>query len=143
MTKLISTKKIMIAVDKKTLWSVLTESKYTKIYMFNCAVTTDWEIGSTINWKGNFQGYDAFQKGEILDIKQGELIKYSTFDPNFGLEDKPENYIHVSYLLRELDEQTELTIINETFDGNKERMTHINQGWDMVIGGIKSTAEGI
>ena len=136
-----SVKKVTIAVNAKKLWPVLTESKYTKIYMFNCTVSTDWEIGSPITWQGNYQGYEAFQKGKILDIKQDELIKYSTFDPNFGLEDKPENYIHVSYILKDIDGQTELTIINETFDESEERMGHINQGWDMVIGAIKTTDE--
>ena len=91
--------KLLINIDAKTLWSVLTESKYTKEYMFNCTVTSDWEIGSPIIWEGNYQGYQAYQKGEILDIKPFELIKYSTFDPNFGLEDKAENYIHVTLKL--------------------------------------------
>jgi uncharacterized protein YndB with AHSA1/START domain len=136
-----SEKKLLINTDAKTLWSVLTESKYTQEYMFNCTVDSNWETGNPIIWEGNYQGYQAYQKGEILDIKPFELIKYSTFDPNFGLEDKPENYIHVSYLLKENDTQTELTILNETFDGNEERMGHINQGWEMVISKIKEVAE--
>ena len=132
-----SEKMVSIKTDAKTLWSILTESKYTKVYMFNCTVSSNWEIGDPIIWEGNYEGYKAYQKGEILDIKPLKLIKYSTFDPNFGLEDKPENYIHVTYLLNEKDNETELTIINETFDGNEERMNHINQGWEMVIAKIK------
>jgi uncharacterized protein YndB with AHSA1/START domain len=138
-----SEKKILINCDVKTLWSVLTESKYTKVYMFNCTVSSDWKIGNPIIWEGNYQGYQAYQKGEILDIKPFELIKYSTFDPNFGLEDKPENYIHISYILKGNGNETELTIINETFDGNSERMNHINQGWEMVVSNIKEVAEGL
>ena len=133
--------KLLINITPENLWPILTESKYSKEYMFNCAVESDWNIGSSIIWQGNYQGYDAFQKGEILDIKPFELIKYSTFDPNFGLEDKPENYIHVSYLIKEMDSKTELTIVNETFDGNEERMGHINQGWEMVIAKMKEVAE--
>jgi uncharacterized protein YndB with AHSA1/START domain len=136
-----SEKKILINADTKTLWAVLTESKYTKEYMFNCAVDSGWKKGDSITWAGNYQGYEAFQKGEILDIKPFELIKYSTFDPNFGLEDTAENYIHVSYLLNEIGNNTELTIVNETFDGNEERMGHINQGWERVISKIKEVAE--
>ena len=139
--KLTSEKRVFIDVNAKQLWEILTNSEYTKEYMFNCSVTSDWKKGSSIIWEGNYQGYQAFQKGEILDIKPFELIKYSTFDPNFGLEDKPVNYIHVSYLIKEKDHQTALTIINETFDGNKERMNHVNQGWEMVINKIKEVAE--
>jgi len=136
-----SEKNIIINIDPENLWNILTKSKYTKEYMFNCSVNSDWKKGSQITWEGNYQGYQAFQKGEIIDVKPFELIKYSTFDPNFGLEDIPENYIHVSYLLKAIDGQTELTIVNETFDGNEERMGHINQGWDMVIEKIKEVAE--
>ncbi|MCB0606030.1 MAG: SRPBCC domain-containing protein, partial [Saprospiraceae bacterium] len=64
-----------------------------------------------------------------------------TFDPNFGLEDIPENHIHVTYELTEKNGKIQLTITNETFDGNEERMNHINQGWEMVIGKLKELAE--
>ena len=140
---LTSQQKISINTDIETVWAVLTTSKYTKVYMFNCSVTTDWVKGSSIIWEGNYEGYDAYQKGEILDIKLHESIKYSTFDPNFGLADKPENYIHVSYFLEEKNGKVEMTIANETFDGSEERIKHVTQGWEMVIGKIKEVAEGV
>lgn len=105
--KLKSEKCIVLNADAKSLWQVLTEPWFTKEYMFNCEVKSDWKTGSSITWQGNFEGYEAYQKGEILDIVPLERMKYSTFDPNFGLEDKPENYIHVSYILKELANSTE------------------------------------
>lgn len=137
-----SEKTISIDTNVKHLWEVLTKSEFTKEYMFNCSVESDWKVGSPITWQGNYQGYEAYQKGEIIKIEFNKLIKYSTFDPNFGLEDRPENYIHVSYLINETGiEVTELTIINETFDENEERMIHISQGWKMVMDKIKEVAE--
>lgn len=132
----------MVNTSVEHLWEVLTKSEFTKEYMFNCSVESDWKVGSLITWQGNYEGYEAFQKGKIIKIEQNKLIKYSTFDPNFGLEDKPENYIHISYLLNEIGvEIVELTIVNETFDGNEERMIHINKGWEMVMDKIKEVAE--
>ncbi|MGH1436110.1 MAG: SRPBCC domain-containing protein [Lewinella sp.] len=122
-------------------WRLLTESVYTKQYMFNCEVKSTWAMGSSVIWQGNYQGYDAYQKGNVLAIQPGRSLKYSTFDPNFGLEDVPENYIHVSYHLKEKEGFTELTIINETFDGNKERLAHIRQGWEMVMVEMKKIME--
>jgi uncharacterized protein YndB with AHSA1/START domain len=122
-------------------WRLLTESFYTKQYMFNCEVQSTWVLGSPVIWEGNYQGYQAYQKGKVLAIQPGHSLKYSTFDPNFGLEDVPENYIHVSYLLKEQEGYTQLTIINETFDGNKERLAHIRQGWEMVMAEMKKIME--
>ncbi|MFP4092646.1 MAG: hypothetical protein ACLFT3_20215 [Cyclobacteriaceae bacterium] len=53
--------------------------------------------------------------GEILEIIPGEKIKYSTFDPNLSLVDKPENYIHVSYLITADTEVTWLTKKKKAF----------------------------
>lgn len=115
------------------VWTILTDSHYTKQYMFNCEVKSSWQVGSPIIWEGNYQGYQAYQKGVILTNQAGKLLKYSTFDPNYGMEDIPENYIHVSYMLKEKMGGTELTIINETFDGKKDRISHIRQGWETVM----------
>ncbi len=134
---------ITISASAKTVWKVLTESIYTKQYMFNCSVECSWILGAPIVWQGNFNGYEAYQKGEIISIEPFKQVTYSTFDPNFGLEDIPENYIHVSYELTETSGTTTLTISNETFDNNSERMAHILQGWNMVCQGIKSVAESV
>lgn len=127
---------ILLPTPPEKVWIILTDSHYTKQYMFNCEVKSSWEIGSPVIWEGNYQGYQAYQKGEVLNIQPGKLLKYSTFDPNYGMEDVPENYIHVTYVLKEQEGGTELTITNETFDGKSERITHISQGWDTVMAEI-------
>jgi len=142
--KILSSKiQIEFAINAKSLWSVLTESKYTKTYMYNCSVDTDWIEGSAITWQGNYQGYQAFQKGKIITIKPHELIKYSTFDPNIGVSDVAENYINVTYIINENNGKTKLTIINDTFDGNEDRMKHIIQGWEMVREQMEKTINNL
>lgn len=133
MKKLSTSIQVEFAISAKSLWNVLTETKFTEAYMFNCSVKSDWIKGSRITWQGNYQGYEAFQKGEILAIKPYELIKYSTFDPNFGLSDITANYIHVTYLIEKNEGKTKLTIVNDTFDGNEERMKHVMEGWGIVV----------
>ena len=136
-TRLTDIKSIELSIEAQHLWEILTSPSYSKKYMFNCEVESDWKKGSSITWQGNYQGYDAFQKGEILDISPYTLIKYTTFDPNYGFEDIPENYIHITYDIQEFEGYCKLTVINETFDGNKERMGHISEGWKMVLNTIK------
>lgn len=138
-----STKQIEIKTTASHLWKVLTESSYTKQYMFNCSVESDWKLGSSVIWEGEYNGYKAYQQGEVIKVVAGQQLTYSTFDPNQGLADVSENYIHVSYTIHTINDECQLTITNETFDNNPERMSHINQGWDMVIGSIKSVAEEV
>jgi len=149
MNKTLSTTlKAQFPINAKLLWQVLTQSTYTKEYMFNCSVESTWIVGAPITWQGEYQGYKAFQKGEVLAISPNEKIKYSTFDPNFGLADEANNYIHVTYLIKEHKDGTSLTsstltIINDTFDGNEERVQHVIQGWEMVIEQMKKVTEQI
>jgi uncharacterized protein YndB with AHSA1/START domain len=142
MNKTLSTTlKAQLPINAKLLWQVLTQSTYTKEYMFNCSVKSTWIEGASITWQGEYQGYKAFQKGEVITISPNKKIKYSTFDPNFGLADEANNYIHVTYLIKERRDGTSLTIINDTFDGNEERMQHVIQGWEMVIEQMKKVTK--
>lgn len=138
-----STKQIEVNCTVEQLWEVLTKSEYTKQYMFNCSVSSSWEAGGEVTWEGVNNGIEVFQKGEVKSIFPGQQVTYSTFDPNSGLEDLTKNYIDVSYTLHDINGIAHLTITNETFDGSTERMSHIKQGWDIVIQKIKKVAESL
>lgn len=101
--------------------------------MFNCQVASDWQVGSSITWKGNYQGYESGERGVILAIEKGQLLKYSSFDPNFGLADIPENYLQITYELIELGGKTLLVTSIENFNRDPERMKHIAGGWDNIV----------
>lgn len=74
----------MIQATLDKVWDALIHPDCTSKYMFNCRVNSSWAINEAITWKGNYMGYDTFQKGIILCFKPMSLINYSTFDPNFG-----------------------------------------------------------
>lgn len=141
MSKITASNTTKINAPLSLVWEVLTSPIYSVHYMFNCEVITSWEVGTPIEWKGNYNGYDAHQIGEVLEFSPKSKLSYTTFDPNFGLENIPENYIHVDYALEEVNGITHLTISNTTFDGNKERFGHIVEGWKMVAPLIAKTSE--
>ena len=51
--------------------------------------------------------------GKILEVRPTEVLKYSLFAARPGLEDKPENYFIMSYILTTENGQTKLEIIQE------------------------------
>ena len=101
MEKVITRKNILNA-SRELVWDTLTNPNKTKLFMFNCEAHSDWKVGSQIKWKGNFNGYESGEKGIVLEITKNEHLKYSSIDPNFGIEDIPENYLHVTYDLNEV-----------------------------------------
>lgn len=51
--------------------------------------------------------------GKVLEVRPSELIKYSLFAPRPDLEDKPENYSIMNYVLTEENGKIKLEIIQE------------------------------
>lgn len=123
--------KLNAPIDK--VWEALVSPELTKRYMFNCEVTSNWEIGSSIIWEGEFQGYKAYQTGIILEYQEYKQLKYTTFDKQTGLDDIPANHVHVTYLLSEENGWTVFTVITDNFNGDKTRSEHSAAGWDAIV----------
>lgn len=128
-----SVNSVYLEANKRQVWSLLTDTKWVKQYMYNCDVFSDYKKGSVIEWKGEYEGQKAYLHGLILDVDPLNRLKYSGIDPSFGDENNPKDYFHVTYDLKERDGGVLLTVINETFDGNEERMKHIVAGWENLV----------
>ena len=58
-----------------------------------------------------------------------------------GIEDKPENYVHVTYELSGQDNDVTLTVTQENIPDEKMR-EHSEQNWNKVLGDLKKLLEG-
>ena len=147
---------ITINAPAAKVWDVLTNPEQTKKYMFGCETVSDWKAGSCLEWKGNYEGKEmVFVKGNILDITPEKFLAYTTIDPNNpAMEDKPENYLTVTYDLREENlptgqagGQTVLTVTqgdyNKVADGENryKEASNNGEGWNPILVEIKKIAE--
>ncbi len=127
------TRKLILVATPEEVWHVLTRPSETKKFMFNCEVKSDWNVGGDIKWIGTYQGYESGEMGQILEIEKNKRLKYSSIDPNFGIEVRPENFLHITYDLKSMNEMTELTTTIENFNGDAKRMEHVASAWDAVV----------
>jgi hypothetical protein len=67
--------------------------------MFGTEAISDWEEGSPISWRGEWQGKAYEDKGRILRLEPGRVLEYSHFSPLSGLPDRAENYHTVTIAL--------------------------------------------
>lgn len=123
----------ILNAEPKAVWDTLTNPNKTKLFMFNCEAHSDWKVGSEINWKGNFNGYESGEKGIILGLIENKHLKYSSIDPNFGIEDIPKNYLHITYDLQGIEDKTKLTTTIENFNNDPKRMIDVSKGWDDIV----------
>lgn len=138
-------KNITINAPASKVWKVLTKPEFTKKYMFGCEVDSDWEEGSSVEWK-IYQDLKEtiYVKGKVIKIKPEKHLTYSTFDPQGGLPDIPENYLTVTYDLVQKNNQTTLTVLQGDFSTVAEgpdRFSDAEKGWEVTLPEIKTIAE--
>ncbi|SEI70658.1 Uncharacterized conserved protein YndB, AHSA1/START domain [Dyadobacter koreensis] len=148
MEPLIVKSTIVINAPASEVWDALINPKKTKQYMFGCETVSDWNVGSPLLWKGNYEGKEmVFVKGEIVEIEPEKLLTYTTIDPNSTIDDISENYLQVTYLLSTDNERTILTVTqgdyNMVADGEKRYQEAFNNGigWNPILNEIKKLVE--
>ena len=140
---------ITINAPAESVWDALVNPEKTKIYMYGCEAVSNWDPGDNLIWKSVVEGKEFVAvKGQILAIRPGSYLQYSTFDPNdTSIEDVAENYLKVVYDLKEENGKTKLTASQGDFTtvakGNErfEEVYNGGLGWKPMLEKIKSLVE--
>lgn len=134
----ISIIKINASIQK--VWKTVTEPEMVKLWQFGSDLKTTWEIGTEIKFVTKWEDQIFEQWGKILEVRENELLKYSLFAPRPDLEDKPENYFVMSYVLSEENGSTKLEIIQE--DNRPNAIQEEPQGEENpILKSLKDLAE--
>ena len=138
MNELIAKASVTINSPKDIVWDAITNPAIVKQYFFGTEVVSDWKTGSTITYKGMWEGKPYEDPGKIIKIKKEKLLE---FDHRSGKDkDIPESYHRVIFELTPIDNKTTVTI---TQDNNKteDDQTHSEQLWKTVLDGMKRILE--
>jgi uncharacterized protein YndB with AHSA1/START domain len=136
------TGRVSITIDASAakVWEALTTASIIKQYFFGTTAISDWNVGSPLIFKGEWEGKTYEDKGTILEKIPLKLFRYSYWSSMSGIEDKPENYVTITYELEEQNDQTLLTITQENIPDEKTRQ-HSEQNWNKVLGDLKQLLE--
>ncbi|MCW3074954.1 MAG: Activator of Hsp90 ATPase 1 family protein [Flaviaesturariibacter sp.] len=105
-----STYQTVIKAPVEKVWEALTRPELVKQYFFGSNQETDWKVGSPLLWRGEYEGTAYVDKGVVLAFLPNEKLSFSYLSNWSGLEDKPENYLVVSYRVQPAETGTQLTI---------------------------------
>lgn len=131
---------ITIYASSAKVWDHLTKPELIKQYFFNTNTRTDWKVGGGITFDGEWDGKKYQDKGTIIDIEQGKIIKYNYWSSISGIEDIPENYLIITYELFAGFNKTILTITQENIP-TTEMKNHSEQNWMKVLKELKCQVE--
>jgi uncharacterized protein YndB with AHSA1/START domain len=136
----VATAECEIDAPPDKVWRALTEPELIKKYMFGSEVKTDWQPGSPITWKGEFEGREYEDKGEIIAVEPGQRLEVTHFSPLTGQEDRPENYHRVRYELQQTTGGTSVRLTQDN-NSNAEEAEHSAANWQMMLDGLKNVVE--
>jgi uncharacterized protein YndB with AHSA1/START domain len=137
----VATAEIEIDASRDKVWSALTDPEQIREYMFGSEVVTDWQQGSPITWKGEYEGKPYEDKGEIVEIEPQRRVKMTHFSPLSGQEDRPENYHTLVYELAESDGRTRVSLSQDN-NPSQEAANHSQANWEKMLTGLKEVVEG-
>jgi uncharacterized protein YndB with AHSA1/START domain len=128
------------------VWRSLTDPAKIKEYYLGAEVQTDWQVGSPITFKGEWNGKSFEDKGEILAFEPERKLAYSHWSPMGGKPDAPENYHVVEVTLTERAGTTHVTLHQSNLEGDVTDEDRANRedyekNWKQMLDGLKKTTE--
>jgi uncharacterized protein YndB with AHSA1/START domain len=145
-----SISKITIHAPVSRVWDAVTRPELVKQWQYGADVITDWQKGSSILFRNEWEGGSFTQRGSILEVEPGKMVRYSLFAPHPDLEEKPENTFIMTYTLEELNGQTTLTItqddprpryIQEQLQEEVQEQSQIQEAENNVLHSLKRLLE--
>lgn len=129
----IITRSVLLNATPERVWEALTHPGMTRQYYYNCEVTCDWREGSTLRWRGKYQGRDIDAEGEVLEVIPGRMIKYTGFDRLTEGDISRQGDVYVTHEIIPHGSKTKLLTTLEHFEGDETRAELAAQQWDFEI----------
>ncbi len=131
---------IAIEAPPARVWQALTDPALVREYLYGAEIISDWQKGSPITFKGEWKGKPYEDKGEILAIEPGRLLKVTHYSPLSGQPDVPENYHVVTYAVGGNGNRSTLTITQEN-NRDQSEVDESEKTWGTILGNIKALLE--
>ena len=134
-------KSVLINSNNNQIWNALTNPAIIKEYLHGTETITDWKVGSDIFFQGEYNGHKYRDCGIVLENIPNKKISYSYWSGFTGLENKPENYSTVTYIITTINSnQTELTWAQKGY-ANEDGYKHSLDGMKAFLNQIKEIVE--
>lgn len=122
------------------VWEALTRPEIVKQYFFGTNLHTDWKEGGEIRFIGEWEGKAYEDRGTILTVVPNQMIRYTYWSPLSGTDDRPENYVNITYELEGDGNSTILEITQDNFPDEKLKL-YSEENWRKVLVNLKNIME--
>ncbi len=128
---------IYIASTPEKVFKALTDTDATAKFWFGNAATSDWKVGSPVEFHREGK---LILKGEVLENDPPRRLSY-TFLPQ---HDSFFSETHASRVVLDIErqkDQVKLTVTHDDFADGSKVFESISNGWPLVLSSLKSYLE--
>ena len=140
MTDLTTAASIAIDAPIDDVWAAITTPDTIEKWFFGVRTESDWEVGSSLVHRGEWQGKPYEDKGEIVRIDPPKLLVHTHWSDVSGTPDRAESYQEVTWALEEKGDGTQLTVSERNLPSDEAKQVS-DQSWGMVLGNLKQLLE--
>lgn len=126
-----------IASTPEKIFDALTDGDATAKYWFGNAATSDWKVGSPVEFHREGR---LVLKGEVLENEPPWRLSY-TFHPMHDPATSTEGASRVVFELEKQNDQVKLTVTHDGFPPDSKVFGSISNGWPLVLSSLKSYLE--
>lgn len=140
MKKLSVTTSTVINAPASKIWQAFTDPAMIKEYLFGTEAVSDWKVGSSITYRGEWKGKAYEDKGQIIEIIPEKKLHTTYLSGMSDKEDIPENYNNVIYEIKPEGDQNVVSVTQDNIE-DEEGIKHMKENWDMMLAGMKRLLE--
>ena len=128
------------------IWDCLTDLPTLSKYFMGAKVRTDWHVGHSITWSGEWKGEAYEDKGTVMAFDRNKRLSFSHWSAMGGTTDEPSNYHLVDILLDTGGAETEVRLLQTNLEGgltdaDREHRADYEKNWSAMLEGLKQTVE--
>lgn len=94
---------VFIKASREAVWHALITPEIVEKYFYGTKLSSSWEIGAPIIFRGEWNGTSYEDKGTILQFEPNSKLVYNYWSSMSGLPDTPEFYQLLTYELTEVE----------------------------------------
>jgi uncharacterized protein YndB with AHSA1/START domain len=135
-----------IGASPVEVWDCLTDLESVSQFFMGAKVRTDWHVGHSFTWSGEWKGKAYEDKGKVLTFERNNHLSFSHWSAMSGMPDEPVHYHVVGVTMTAVDDGTEVRLVQTNLEGgltdaDREQAKEYEKNWSTMLDGLKKEAE--
>lgn len=123
------------------VWKTMTSTDPADRFFMGATVDSDFQVGSPITFKGDYEGKSFEDKGQILEARPQRRLSFSHFSASSGQPETPDNYHTVTFDLQPDGDATKVTLTQANLTGGVSASDRLHKAqyeknWSGVLDGL-------